>query len=580
MSYNIKSFDQIILSNKRKNKKNLKNKRIYILNNFTFETIEPFLEYYLKNKGIEPKFSYSNFNQIDQTIININSNNKIKNSDIIVLSFNLYYFYENLNYPNQFNKSDLNFFLKKIKNWITSLRLKTKSKIYVTNQFLNKETFFSYSPSDKNKYNNSDFIIKYNQELFKLIKNTDDCYLIDLFKLSSGIGLENFLDEKFSDIAMIPFSSLGQNYLANEISTVINLSLQVPKKCLVIDLDNTLWGGVLGEDGYEKIKIGEKDITSKKYLTFQKYIKLLKNRGVILAIASKNNYEDVIECFKKNKNLHLRLDDFTIKKISWNHKYKSIREIAKELNIGIDSIVFVDDSRIEKEQMKKFNPEVLTLDITEDISKSIRVIENSGAFVNYNLTNEDLSKMKKYKIQQKALSIKANFDSEKDFLKSLNMKGMLNDINKQNFDRAVQLTQKVNQFNLTNLRLSSIDFKNFLKKKNITKIFALKDKFGDHGNTGLISVVPFKNKNTWKIKIFLMSCRIIGRMAENAMMLEIINILKNKKIQFLIGEFRISKKNSLVKDLYKSFGFKKLNNTEWILDLNNKKIENKVIKIN
>jgi FkbH-like protein len=260
-----------------------------------------------------------------------------------------------------------------------------------------------------------------------------------------------------------------------------------------------------------------------------------------LAIASKNNLEDVKECFNKNKNMILRLDDFTSYRINWAEKYHNINEIASELNIGKESIVFFDDSKFERDQMKKMSPEINVIEVPDDPSNFIESIDDTAFFKSCKTLNEDLNKKKQYQIISKFNNIKAKFKNTNFFLKSLKMKLSISRINKSNFDRCVQMSNKTNQFNLTNLRFTETSLKNYLKKNNTVSLVGnLKDKFGDHGITCM--AIARKSNDKYIIDSFLLSCRIFGRKVENALLMELINKIKNKTTR-IEGIFNKSKKN-------------------------------------
>ena len=309
-------------------------------------------------------------------------------------------------------------------------------------------------------------------------------------------------------------------------------------------------------------------------MKFQKYIKHLSERGIILAISSKNNYKDVKECFKENKNLFLKLNDFSIIKANWKSKYLNINEIAENLNIGKDSIVFFDDSKFERDQMKKFNPEVSTIDVPEAVDEYINSIEETAFFyTNTDLTKEDINKKNQYVLASKIKSFKSKFkDNENEkYLRSLKMKLTIYNIDDNNFLRCVQMLNKTNQFNLTTNRYTELSFKNYLKKNTILPfVIRLEDKFGDHGITGLITVKILKNKCA--IDNFLLSCRILGREVEKVALNELLLKLKKIKIKFVTGIYKKSDKNSQCSDFYSKMGFEVISKEKFVLDLEKFKI--------
>ena len=398
-------------------------------------------------------------------------------------------------------------------------------------------------------------------------------YLFDYNSLIIKFGQNNFYSKKNYYLSKSLISEGGCNCLSKEISKLISSIYLVRKKCLVLDLDNTLWGGILGEDGVYGIKISN-SYEGEKFLKFQKYIKDLSKSGVILAISSKNNLSDVEECFKKNKNLILKLEDFSSIRVNWEPKYLNLNSISKELNIGKDSMVFFDDSKFEREQMKKYNPLINVIDTPIDPENYISAIDDTAYFyVNKSLTNEDLKKVDQYKILQKAKNLKQTTKNIDNYLEQLNMKLTFSSVNKLNFGRCVQMLNKTNQFNFTTRRYSESSFKKYLNNsKIISLVVKVEDKFGDHGITGLLTAK--KENDTLIIENFLLSCRILGRKIENQILYQLYKISIQQKIKYVIGIYKKTKKNSQCKDFYKINKFEKKIDNKFVLNLKKNKIKN------
>ena len=329
----------------------------------------------------------------------------------------------------------------------------------------------------------------------------------------------------------------------------------------------------MGEDGIQGIKISN-SYEGEKYSKFQRYVKHLSDTGIILAIASKNNLSDVKKCFNKNKNLILKWNDFSSTRINWKPKYQNINEIATELNIGKDSIVFFDDSKFERDQMKKFNPTISVISVPENVDNFISSIENTGFFYsNAELTKEDLKKKLQYNLAKKANSLKFKFKSNdtENYLKSLKMKLYISKIQNNNFSRCVQMLNKTNQFNFTTTRYTDTTFKNYLKNNKVLSfVLRLKDKFGDHGITGLITIRILKKECI--IDNFLLSCRILGRNVEEIAITSIMIKLKKMKINKLVGIYKKTQKNTQCSDFYEKLNFKKITKENFNFDLNKSKI--------
>ena len=447
---------------KIKNKSNFK-----VLSNFNTFYLENFFQYFLLKKKVRGNFLKTDFDQIEQQLIKLDG----KKIDYLIIINDNNFLLDN----QKINISDYFLRIKKQINNLINLKEKN-SKLNIV--------FFGLIENN-NKKNNLK-IKKFNNKIKILIEKNHLTFfnVNDIFK---SLKFKNFYDKKNHDISKILYSEEAAKNIANQITNLIISEKRPQKKCLVLDLDDTLWGGTIGETENKNIKIGKKG-QGKDFFKFQKFIKNLNNEGVILAIASKNNHKDVKDFFYKNKKrMPLNLKDFTVVKANWEQKYKNINEISKELNIGKDSIVFFDDSEFEREQMKKFIPEVEVIEVSNKPRDYVKNLEESYFFTKNKILKEDSNKKKQYKILEKAKKFKDTFKSNLDFLKSLKMKLLINKINKYNFSRCVQMINKTNQFNLTSTRYNEIQFKKYINSNNINSfVISLSDKFGDHGITGLI----------------------------------------------------------------------------------------------
>jgi FkbH-like protein len=569
---NLIQYHKILENLDTNNFKNKKKITIYNLYNFNPLVLNKYLQYFLKQKGIKSEILPSEFDQIDQELMSPNFNFKYSKSNILIIG-------SDINLKLSFNESKINFYLKNLKNNLNQCLRKNNNSKNLQIIFWNCATLKSNFFSTKDKFHlSSKKINNFNEYLYKLSKKYKNLQVLDINKISNLVGIENFYDQKNYYISKIPYSEQSHNYITFELSQIINSIFIPSKKCLVLDLDNTLWGGILSEDGAEGIDLGTTYI-GEKYKNFQRYIKLLLKRGVILAICSKNDIKEVKESFKQNSKMVLKFEDFSSVKINWDLKYININKIAKELNIGKDSIVFFDDLDFEREQMKKFNPSVNVIEVPKDPEYFIQAIENSGFFHQYTLTNEDKRKKYQYKILKKAHDFKFSMKNIDEFLINLSMKLEISNINKFNFDRSVQLTKKTNQFNLTTKRYNNSELELFLKSNDqISLVARLKDKFGDHGITAL-AMAKRKNKKIWTIDTFLLSCRILGRKVENILLYELLKKLKQKKANFIEGIYIKTNKNQQCKDFFVNNSFIKKNN-HYLFNLSNlKKVKNNFFKV-
>ena len=502
---------------------NMKKINCLFLRNCTIEPLEDSLIEYLKKFNIDIKPFFSDYDNIVQASLDENFIKK-KKIDVIVVLLWVPNFSDIL--ANQLQSSTgkkvneeikrHKEFLKIVSNNLKKIKLPV---IWASSILPNDSVYGFFDYKFKLSYKNIQNIL--NEDIKKIIMDKDNFYFFDLSKSENKIGTKNFYDERLWYSIKSPFSYEGFGEIAKNLGEIFNGIYSKRAKCLVLDCDNVLWGGIVGENGLANIKIRNPNGDS-EYLDFQKEVLNLYNSGIILSICSKNNLKDVEEVFKKRKDMLLKLDYFTVVKANWNNKADNIIEISKELNIGLDSIVFVDDSKFEINLIKKFIPEVKTihLDINES-EKNRQKLLDSKYFTTSNLTNEDKLRNRMYKAEIKRTKLKEKIVNINDYLKSLDLQIIVRNPNKDDLKRVEQMTQRTNQFNLTTKRLNEFDVQSLNKSKNhFIYLLEARDKFGYYGICGL-SVIRHQN-NLASIEIFLMSCRVIGRGIENLFLSEIL----------------------------------------------------------
>ena len=534
MSSNKFDYEEILSINSKRNSKE-KKIGVKLISNFNDSIITNYIKFYLKQKSINASFIKTEYNQITQEILNLKFNKKL---DYLILLQDISFFDDIL-------PSNLIEYLKDFEdNLITLNSIKNFNNLNLVINKISLPAFCKFfSLRDQKKISLK--IKKFNLLLEKLSIQNNNIKFFDLERIFFEIGFFNSINKKMYFLYKTPYFEAAMHNISNEISKLIYSFSNPRKKCLIVDLDNTLWGGVLGEDGIEGINLN-KTYDGQKYLDFQNYLINLTKKGILLAICSKNNLNDVNEFFKKNKYLKINLSNFTSIRANWLRKSENILEISKELNIGLESIVFIDDSKFEQEEVKKNLPAVEVLSVS-NVNDFITSIEDSGFFFLDKETKEDQKKIHQYKIIKKAQKLKFKIKSHDEYLKKLNMSLIISRVDKNTFDRSMQLINKVNQFNLTNVRFDNNELANFIKnKKNIILIARLKDKFGDHGHTALILSKPISKKSYYLVN-FLMSCRILGRKVETAFMIYFLNYLKENRINELQGKYIKSKKIFSVK---------------------------------
>ena len=342
--------------------------------------------------------------------------------------------------------------------------------------------------------------------------------------------------------------------IAREAANLIASLKRAPKKVLVLDLDNTLWGGVVADDGLEGIELGDTSPRGEAFKAFQKYIASLKQRGVLLAVCSKNDLARAMEPFEKHPEMVLRLPDIVSFKANWEPKSENIRRMAPELNLGLDSFVFVDDNPAEIDIVRQFVPEVTTILLGPDPAEYVAQLQDCRLFEPDNITAEDGERTSHYRAEAGRKALEATVTDMDSYLESLEMEGTLSEFTGVDAPRLSQLINKSNQFNLTTRRRSEAEVLAVMNDPNFIGFSArLKDRFGDHG---LISIVIGEKKgDTLKIDTWLMSCRVLKRQVEEIMLNELVRLAKLRGCQRLEGVYLPTSKNEMVRDFYVRMGF-------------------------
>ena len=407
-------------------------------------------------------------------------------------------------------------------------------------------------------------------------------HFCDIEFLTSCHGLNRSWNNKQWLETKQPFHSQVLLKISKEISLIIIKLFRSPKKVLVVDADNTLWGGVVGDDGIEGIELGDSSSRGEGFKRFQDYILSLKDRGVLIALCSKNEEQVVKETILNHPEMVLKLDNFSSLKVNWNPKSDNILDIANELNLGLDSFVFVDDNPAEVEIVNQHCKEVTCICLGQDPSKFVELIDAERIFEPSSITEEDLKRNNLYTLEKHRESLRSSVASYDAYLQSLNMSVVIRKFSKNDVPRIAQLINKSNQFNLTTVRRNETEvFKILDIDDHYGFTCRLKDKFSDHG---LISVIILRiKKKILFIDTWLMSCRVLSRQLEEEVMNKIVGVAKNFKLKEIVGDYKPTKKNSLVKDWLTRMGMQEYGVTKkskrYILTVDNFKPFKTSIKI-
>ena len=342
--------------------------------------------------------------------------------------------------------------------------------------------------------------------------------------------------------------------LAREVTHLIASLKRAPKKVLVLDLDNTLWGGVVADDGLEGIVLGDTSPRGEAFKAFQKYIRSLKDRGVLLAVCSKNDHAKAAEPFEKHPDMVLRLEDIVNFKANWEPKSENIRRMAPELNLGLDSFVFVDDNPAEIDIVRQFAPEVTTILLGPDPAEYVAQLQDCRLFEPKNITAEDAERTNQYRSDAQRKALEETVTDMDSYLTTLVMEGMINEFAAVDVPRLSQLINKSNQFNLTTHRRSEAEVLAVMHDPEFIGFSVrLKDRFGDHG---LISIIiGEKRGDTMFIDTWLMSCRVLKRQVEEEVLNELARLARLRGCRRLEGLYLPTAKNEMVRDFYTRMGF-------------------------
>jgi FkbH-like protein len=530
--------------------------QVNFLRNFTIEGIEPFLKFHLYKASIQPRVIFGSYDNVQQETLDNSSHLYQSQPDIIVLSLVL----EQLALDINILGWTADNVIKDIENLFVTIASKNKALI-VVNTFIPpfvSEFGITNVPNVANKVFE---ITKINQFIKAFVKeNSSQFFLVDWERFVRILGEEQSMDYRFWYMSKAPFKKSFLNLYALEIVKIVKALKGKSKKCLVLDCDNTLWGGIIGEDGLHGIKLDRNIYPGKIYYEFQESVINLYKRGVLIALCSKNNEEDVWEVFEEHPHCLLKRSQIAKSRINWNDKVSNIKSLAKELNLGLDSFVFVDDNPSECEMVKKLLPEVTVFRVPEKLYTYPQLLLKDGLFDTLSISTEDTVRTQMYQAEKFRREEESKFENLEEYLASLELVATIHEVKKEEIPRVAQLTQKTNQFNLTTRRYSENQINSFVASQ-LSAVFSLsvKDKFGDLGLTGILIAIKEKDKGI--IDSLLLSCRILGRKLEIAFVNYcLMKLEKQWKISYWETEFIPTKKNQQTANFWNKLDFKELEN--------------------
>lgn len=403
---------------------------------------------------------------------------------------------------------------------------------------------------------------KLNYELMRLSQQYQNLFICDLAGLQNKLGRDMmFAANVYTSTEMI-LSMDALPYVASRVMDIVCAVKGQFKKCLILDLDNTLWGGVIGDDGMEGIQLGHGLGIGKAFTEFQMWVKKLKQRGIIICVASKNNEDTAKEPFEKHPDMVLKLDDIAVFQANWETKVDNIRTIQSILNIGFDSMVFLDDNPFERNMVRENIKGITVPELPEDPAEYLEYLYSLNLFETASFSNLDKDRTKQYQVEAQRVSLSRTFTNEADFLKSLNMVSVVSGFSKFNTPRVAQLSQRSNQFNLRTVRYTDADIDALANDPNVIDLsFTLEDKFGDNGLIAVIIMKPL-DKETLFVDTWFMSCRVLKRGMENFTLNTMVEKAKAAGYKKIIGEYLPTAKNKMVENHYTGLGFTKIEGVE------------------
>jgi FkbH-like protein len=572
----MKEFSQL-KKNLKKDFSNLKSIKLAILG----DSATQFLTQALKGLGYDNGFNLeileADFNQIERQVYDLSSELYEFKPEIVIVFQSTHKLLGKYNKikPNQhllFASNELDTIKNIYSNLISNLDAKI---IYYNYTEIDDAVFGNYANKTE-----SSFLFqlrKLNYELMLLASKKTNLYLCDISSIQNLVGKLNFFQPSiYISTEMVLSIDVLPRVATKTIDLINNLNGKF-KKCVVLDLDNTTWGGVIGDDGIENIQIGSLGI-GKAFSEFQYWIKKLKNRGIIVAVCSKNTESVAKEPFEKHPDMVLRMNDISVFKANWDNKADNIRQIQSILNIGFDSMVFLDDNPFERNIVRENIPEICVPELPKDPANYLEYLYELNLFETVSFSNEDKDRTKLYQIEAERVKVYQKFTNEDDFLKNLEMLSDIQPFNKFNTPRIAQLSQRSNQFNLRTVRYTEVDINRIANSKDfVTLAYTLEDKFGDNG---LICVIIL-NKEDEKalfIDTWFMSCRVLKRGMENFVLNTIVHFAKKNGFTTVKGEYLPTIKNDMVKDHYLNLGFEK-NENYFSLEVQNYQDRKNYIKI-
>jgi FkbH-like protein len=536
--------------------------KLAVLGNFTLDLLPRYLDVHLAREGLRGSFYVGKFGQYVQEVLDDGSDLARFQPDVVLLALPLRLLEPDRmaafsSMPAAERRNFCEEVVSHVESWAARAAEKLPATLLVGN-FPSPAYPLAGVADVKSEYGETELYLEMNLELLRRFQGHPRVRLFDLDRLAARYGKDRVLDPKMYYLAKMEWSPGFLPTVASELVRQIKAVRGLGKKCLVLDLDNTLWGGVVGEDGPSGIKIGTGDPEAEAFLEFHHRLKALQDRGVLLAVCSKNNRADVVEVFESRPEIPLKLTDFAAAEICWDPKPQGLKKIAEALNIGTDSLVFMDDNPAEISLVQQMMPEVKTVLLPPDPAEYAGLVERMNDFEKPEILEEDRRKAGQYRENRQRQELQASAGDLASYLASLRTEVEVHLARREDLPRVHQLFTKTNQFNLTTERYSQAEVERFATSPACELWVArARDRFGDLGTIAVVLLKKVGRMAT--IDSFLMSCRAMGRGIETAIM----NHVKQRLVEDrsgleLRGRYFPTPKNKPVETFYDEQGFRLL----------------------
>lgn len=553
--------------------------RIGIAASYTVDAIEPVLVETLLDSGIKSSISIAPYNQIFQLCYNGVEEYFQTTPNVIILLIRIEDLFPDLVRRSVYIKSneqdDLAEEMVKLISAINTLHENFEGLIFAST--LPYPSNFSFDINKLNQITKGRLIHqKLQKKWVTELSSLSRLKFLDVDGCLSNLGYQNCYDARKWYLYKQPYCETVWPEIAIGISRILSTRIRAPKKCIVVDCDNTLWGGIVGEDGIGGIALGG-NFPGNAFVDFQEVLLYFKNSGVFLAVASKNNEADVLEVFDSHDAMKLDRDDISVFEINWGSKVDSLMRIAETLNIGIDSLVFLDDNPKEISEVKARLPSIECLLVPEETAFLPDILRGSKFFDTDYITDDDYLRVHRMKIEEERSKVSATI-SKQDFIETLDLKIDVFKVQPEHVERITQLINKTNQFNLTTIRRTKETIEQMVASANYC-VLALRatDRFGEYGIVGVV-ILQQQEKSTWEIINFLLSCRILGRGVETILLSIIDKVTFKLGGDKIIGEYIPTEKNIQAKEFYKDNNFEHEVDGKWSIMVGNIKTVPKYVE--